>query len=78
MKEFDHPGFLIPNKNGLQLVVSAVRKALHGAFPVEELFRPWENSEGQVSWQHQSSITSVISLSLYVSRLVWPDYFLTV
>ena len=50
MRAFDHPGFLIPNKQALQLVVTAVRKALHGAFPVEELFRPWENSEGQVSF----------------------------
>lgn len=50
MKEFDHPGFHIPNKEGLQLVVVAVRKALHGNFPVEELLKPWTNSEGQVSY----------------------------
>ena len=48
VKEFDHPGFLISSKQGLQLVVTAVRKVLHGAFPVEELYKPWSNSEGQV------------------------------
>lgn len=48
VKELDYPGFLITNKHGLRLVTMAIRKALHGAFPVEELLLPWGNTEGQV------------------------------
>lgn len=57
VKEFDHPAFLITSKAGLQLVVLAIRKAMHGAFPVEELYKSWKNSEGQVSF---------FSISIYV------------
>lgn len=68
MKEFDHPGFLIPNQQGLKLVVTAIRLALHGKFPVEELYKPWQNSEGQVC---SIMLLPLLLLTAFFGILMW-------
>jgi len=50
VREFDHEGFMVVSRQGLQLIMMAVCKAMHNAFPIDELFKPWTNSEGQVSF----------------------------
>lgn len=48
--ELDHPGFLIRDNKGLHIVVYAVQRGLGmEVFPVDLIYRPWKNAEGQVS-----------------------------
>lgn len=47
--ELDHPGFLIRDSKGLHIVVYAVQRGLGmEVFPVDLIYRPWKNAEGQV------------------------------
>lgn len=47
--ELDHQGFYIGCKQGLCLIVQALSKALTDPFPIDLIYRPWKNTEGQVS-----------------------------
>ena len=51
MYELDHPGFLLKDAKGLQVVVYGIQKGLgmDVLFPVELVYRPWKCTEGQVS-----------------------------
>jgi len=47
--ELDHPGFLIRDSKGLQIVVYGVQRGLGmEVFPVDLIYRPWKHAEGQV------------------------------
>nr|KAG5712159.1 hypothetical protein BaRGS_014509 [Batillaria attramentaria] len=48
--QLDHPGFHIPSKKGLRVLVQGLFRGLHEVFPVHLLFRPWNNTEGQLSF----------------------------
>ena len=48
VKELDHPGLLILSKAGLRLLVQALLRVLHDIFPIELLYAPWKNTDGQV------------------------------
>uniref|UniRef100_UPI00358E5F7C CCR4-NOT transcription complex subunit 1-like isoform X3 n=1 Tax=Myxine glutinosa TaxID=7769 RepID=UPI00358E5F7C len=53
--ELDHPGFLLKDAKGLQVVVYGIQKGLgmDVLFPVELIYRPWKCTEGQLSFiQH--------------------------
>ena len=48
--ELDHPGFVIRDNKGLHIVVYGVQRGLGmEVFPVDLIYRPWKNAEGQVS-----------------------------
>lgn len=50
VKELDHPGMKIVSKAGLRVLVQALFRGLQQEmFPVEYLYQPWKNTEGQVS-----------------------------
>lgn len=47
--ELDHPGFLIRDSKGLQIVVYGIQRGLGmEVFPVDLICRPWKHAEGQV------------------------------
>lgn len=47
--ELDHPGFLIRDSKGLQIVVYGIQRGLGmEVFPVDLIYRPWKHAEGQV------------------------------
>uniref|UniRef100_A0A673NA98 CCR4-NOT transcription complex subunit 1 n=1 Tax=Sinocyclocheilus rhinocerous TaxID=307959 RepID=A0A673NA98_9TELE len=52
--ELDHPGFLIRDSKGLQIVVYGIQRGLGmEVFPVDLIYRPWKHAEGQLSFiQH--------------------------
>jgi CCR4-NOT transcription complex subunit 1 len=66
VSELDHPGFVILSKQGFRLLIvilskqgfrlliQALFRGLQDIFPVEFIYRPWKNSEGQLSWITQS------------------------
>jgi len=52
--ELDHPGFLIKDRMGLILLINALKlgfkvQGFQGPFPVDMLYRPWRNHEGQMT-----------------------------
>ncbi|KAG2469637.1 CNOT1 protein, partial [Polypterus senegalus] len=48
--ELDHPGFIIRDSKGLQIVVYGIQRGLGlEVFPVDLLYRPWKHAEGQHS-----------------------------
>ena len=59
--ELDHQGFTITGKPGLKLVGQALTKALTDAFPIDLIYKPWKNTEGQVS-----HLVSSLSCSLCI------------
>ncbi|XP_064193447.1 CCR4-NOT transcription complex subunit 1 isoform X4 [Anguilla rostrata] len=52
--ELDHPGFVIRDSKGLQIVVYGIQRGLGmEVFPVDLIYRPWKHAEGQLSFiQH--------------------------
>lgn len=48
VKEFDHPGFFVRDRQGLVLLVTALRRALPTELYIDLLYRHWQNVEGQV------------------------------
>ncbi|KAL5022887.1 hypothetical protein ScPMuIL_002042 [Solemya velum] len=52
--ELDHPGFLIVNKNGLKILIQGLVRGLNEVFPINLVYRPWKNTEGQLSFIVQS------------------------
>ena len=49
IQELDYPEFLVPSREGLQLLFTACHRGLMEIFPVDVLYRTWTNTEGQVS-----------------------------
>lgn len=53
--ELDHPGFMIRDSKGLQMVVYGIQRGLGmEVFPVDLIYRPWKHAEGQLSFIQQS------------------------
>lgn len=48
MQELDHPGFMIQDPKSLQFLVYTFFKATNGQFPVQIVYKPWNNTAGQV------------------------------
>lgn len=48
--ELDHAGFIVLNKRGFRILIQGLIRGLQEVFPVEFIYRPWKNTEGQVSW----------------------------
>lgn len=46
--ELDYPGFYVSSKKGLMLLMKGLIQGLQDIFPVEYIYKPWKNSEGQV------------------------------
>ena len=55
LNELDHPEFVLKDRNGLNLLMSAIRLGIqaHGFHPdmvtIDFLYRRWKNSDGQVA-----------------------------
>ncbi|WAR11775.1 CNOT1-like protein [Mya arenaria] len=54
VSEMDFPQFLVANKRGLRLLMKGLIQGLQEIFPVEYIYRPWKNTEGQLSLIIQS------------------------
>ncbi|CAF0830698.1 unnamed protein product [Rotaria sordida] len=54
VKEFDHPGFLVRDRQALILLVTALRRALPPEQYIDLLYGRWNNVEGQLSWLAQA------------------------
>uniref|UniRef100_A0A3B3Y956 CCR4-NOT transcription complex subunit 1 n=1 Tax=Poecilia mexicana TaxID=48701 RepID=A0A3B3Y956_9TELE len=55
--ELDHPGFLIRDSKGLQIVVYGIQRGLGmEVFPVDLIYRSWKHAEGQLSFIQYSLI----------------------
>uniref|UniRef100_A0A3B3VN55 CCR4-NOT transcription complex subunit 1 n=1 Tax=Poecilia latipinna TaxID=48699 RepID=A0A3B3VN55_9TELE len=55
--ELDHPGFLIRDSKGLQIVVYGIQRGLGmEVFPVDLIYRSWKHAEGQLSFIQHSLI----------------------
>ncbi|XP_062589790.1 CCR4-NOT transcription complex subunit 1-like isoform X3 [Saccostrea cucullata] len=52
--ELDHPTFFVVNKRGLRLLIQGLNRGLQDMFPIEHIYRPWKNTEGQLSFIVQS------------------------
>ncbi|KAG9271952.1 CCR4-NOT transcription complex subunit 1 isoform X3 [Astyanax mexicanus] len=53
--ELDHPGLMIRDSKGLQMVVYGIQRGLGmEVFPVDLIYRPWKHAEGQLSFIQQS------------------------
>lgn len=48
VKELDHPEFLVRDRQGLVLLVTALRRALSTELYIDLLYGSWKNVEGQV------------------------------
>lgn len=46
--ELDHQGFIIQTKAGLRLIIQALFRGISDAFPIDLIYKPWKNTEGQV------------------------------
>ncbi|XP_071824170.1 CCR4-NOT transcription complex subunit 1-like isoform X2 [Apostichopus japonicus] len=52
--ELDHPALIIKDGKALQMVKNAIVRATQTEFPVEILFKVWNNKDGQLSWIQQA------------------------
>lgn len=52
--ELDHAGFIVLNKRGFRILIQGLIRGLQEVFPVEFIYRPWKNTEGQLSFVVQS------------------------
>lgn len=48
VKELDHPGFMVRDRQALVLLVTALRRALPTEQYIDLLYGRWNNVEGQV------------------------------
>ena len=48
VRELDHPGLVITNKAALRLIVQALHRGIQEEFPIENIYRLWNNTEAQV------------------------------
>ncbi|ROL51636.1 CCR4-NOT transcription complex subunit 1 [Anabarilius grahami] len=73
--ELDHPGFLIRDSKGLQIVVYGVQRGLGmEVFPVDLIYRPWKHAEGQLSFiQHSLMSPEVFCFADYPCHTVAID-----
>uniref|UniRef100_A0A8C2FXQ8 CCR4-NOT transcription complex, subunit 1 n=1 Tax=Cyprinus carpio TaxID=7962 RepID=A0A8C2FXQ8_CYPCA len=73
--ELDHPGFLIRDSKGLQLVVYGIQRGLGmEVFPVDLIYRPWKHAEGQLSFiQHSLMSPDVFCFADYPCHTVAID-----
>ena len=49
--ELDHPGFLIKGPDGVRIIVLGFLRATNELFPVDAIYKPWSNTQGQVCGQ---------------------------
>ncbi|XP_070971594.1 CCR4-NOT transcription complex subunit 1-like isoform X3 [Oncorhynchus clarkii lewisi] len=73
--ELDHPGFLIRDSKGLQMVVYGIQRGLGmEVFPVDLIYRPWKHAEGQLSFiQHSLMSPDVFCFADYPCHTVAID-----
>nr|QOW64962.1 hypothetical protein [Lymnaea stagnalis] len=51
----DHPKFLVFGRKGLRLLVQAIFRGLHQEpFPIDQIYKHWSNTEGQLSFLMQA------------------------
>ncbi|KAL4006138.1 hypothetical protein ACER0C_005851 [Sarotherodon galilaeus] len=73
--ELDHPGFIIRDSKGLQIVVFGIQRGLGiESFPVDLIYRPWKHAEGQLSFiQHSLMNPEVFCFADYPCHTVAID-----
>uniref|UniRef100_A0A8C9VPM2 CCR4-NOT transcription complex subunit 1 n=1 Tax=Scleropages formosus TaxID=113540 RepID=A0A8C9VPM2_SCLFO len=73
--ELDHPGFIIRDSKGLQIVVYGIQRGLGmEVFPVDLIYRPWKHAEGQLSFiQHSLLNPDVFCFADYPCHTVAID-----
>ncbi|XP_075998562.1 CCR4-NOT transcription complex subunit 1 isoform X4 [Genypterus blacodes] len=73
--ELDHPGFMIRDSKGLQIVVYGIQRGLGmEVFPVDLICRPWKHAEGQLSFiQHSLMSPEVFCFADYPCHTVAID-----
>ncbi|XP_010881790.1 CCR4-NOT transcription complex subunit 1 isoform X21 [Esox lucius] len=73
--ELDHPGFMIRDSKGLQMVVYGIQRGLGmEGFPVDLIYRPWKHAEGQLSFiQHSLMSPDVFCFADYPCHTVAID-----
>ncbi|XP_067356607.1 CCR4-NOT transcription complex subunit 1 isoform X5 [Channa argus] len=73
--ELDHPGFIIRDSKGLQIVVYGIQRGLGvEVFPVDLIYRPWKHAEGQLSFiQHSLMNPEVFCFADYPCHTVAID-----
>lgn len=71
VRELDHPGLVVANKASLRLIVQALHRGIQEEFPIEHIYRLWNNTEAQLSWIVQSLANpDVFCFANYPSRQV--------
>ncbi|CAG0883626.1 unnamed protein product [Darwinula stevensoni] len=51
--QLDHPGFVVKDRHGLNLLIKALKLGLQNqSFPIELTYRHWKNVDGQLSLIH--------------------------
>ncbi len=48
VRELDHTGLVVANKASLRLIVQALHRGIQEEFPIEHVYRLWNNTEAQV------------------------------
>jgi len=72
--DLDHPGFLIKTPEAIRLIIMAYIRATNDVFPVEAIYRAWNNTYGQLTWMENSlSDASVFCFADYPCRLISLD-----
>ncbi|KAM4618702.1 CCR4-NOT transcription complex subunit 1 isoform 8-T8 [Polymixia lowei] len=73
--ELDHPGFMIRDSKGLNIVVCGIQRGLGmEVFPVDLIYRPWKHAEGQLSFiQHSLMSPDVFCFADYPCHTVAID-----
>ncbi|CAG5118083.1 unnamed protein product, partial [Candidula unifasciata] len=54
VSHLDHKGFLIPSRKGLRLLVHVISRGIQEPFPTDLVYKPWNNTEGQLSFLIQA------------------------
>ncbi|XP_042196278.1 CCR4-NOT transcription complex subunit 1 isoform X7 [Callorhinchus milii] len=73
--ELDHPGFILRDSKGLQIVVYGIQKGMGiEVFPVDLIYRSWKHAEGQLSFiQHSLMNPDVFCFADYPCHTVVTD-----
>lgn len=70
MKELDHQDFLIPDREGFVLLVTALNRALPTEQYVDILYSRWNNIDGQVEFKIKGKTDSTLVSSVRLFSVI--------
>lgn len=74
VKELDHPGFFVRDRQALVLLTTGLRRAIPAELYIDLLYNRWNNTEGQVTIEQSVFLFKDIFHSYIIVIMVSSSY----